>query len=269
MGLAPAVALAAAAAAPAWSLSWSPRNDEARALLGQSYRPRRQTTTLLRHFDANARAGLRHEFRFLDLPAVDGVPADTNSYVHRLTLGWQQDGESRRLRLAGTLSVSSNALKNPGDLGAGDLQPALAYGQRAGPVWLALFADDRLGRTLVYPGIELPLAPAPGHEIRLGLPESSWHWQLAPDWRAVAAVEPDGACWRVRDATLSRRSEVCSRAWAASWALQWQPTRHVVAAATIGRSFGGSLTYQLSDGGSARVDVPAGGFYGFTIGAAF
>jgi hypothetical protein len=256
-------------AAPAWSVQWSPRVDSARPVLGQTHRPTRQTTEVARHFDAESQADFLHEFRDLDLPDVDGEQADTNSYVHRLTFAWQHSSETRRLRLGITLAVSSNALKSAGDLGAEDLRPAVGVAWRAGPAWLALHADDRLGRTLVYPGFELPLRPAPSQEIRLGFPESSWHWQIAPRWRSVAAIEPDGACWRVRDEQLERRSEVCSQSWQAAWTLRWQATNFLAVDAAVGHNFKSTLEYQLRDGSTVRVDVPAGSFYGFSIGARF
>jgi hypothetical protein len=261
---------AAVAAAPAWSLQWSPRVDAAREVLGQTYRTRRQTTEIARLFNAEEQADLVHEFRDLDLPDVDGVQADTNSYVHRLTFAWQHQADTLRLRLGVILAVSSNALKDPGDLAARDLYPAVGVGWRAGPAWLALYADDRLGRTLVYPGFELPLRPAPSHEIRLGFPEASWHWQIAPRWSSVAAIEPDGACWQVRDEQLDeRRSEVCSRSWQAAWTLRWQATDLFAVEAAVGHSFASTLEYQLRDGRTARVDVPAGSFYGLSVGARF
>jgi hypothetical protein len=260
---------AVAAVAPAWSLQWSPRFDAAREVLGESYRTRRQTTELAYRFDAEDRADFVHEFRDLDLPAVDGVPADANGYVHRLTFAWQRRSDTLRLQLGFTVSVSSNALKDPGDLDARDLRPAVGVGWRVGPGWLALFADDRLGRTLVYPGFELPLRPAPSHEVRLGFPETSWHWQIAPHWGSVAAIRPDGACWQVRDEQLDeRRSEVCSRSWQAAWTLHWQ-AGHFAVAAAVGYSFASSLEYRLRDGRDVRVDIPSGAFYGLSIGGRF
>jgi hypothetical protein len=261
---------AAVAAAPAWSVQWSPRVDAAREVLGQTYRTKRQTTEVAWQFDPEARVDFAHEFRDLDLPDADGVPPDANSYVHRLTFAWQHRSDTLRLRLGITLAVSSNALKDPGDLGTQDLRPAIGIGWRAGPGWLALYADDRLGRTLVYPGFELPLQPAPSHEVRLGFPETSWHWQIAPRWRSIAAIEPDGACWRVRDEQLDeRQSEVCSRSWQAAWTLQWQATDLLAAKAAVGHSFASTLEYQLRDGRNVRVDVPSGTFYMLSIGARF
>lgn len=260
---------AVVAAAPAWSVQWSPRVDASRPVLGQAHRPARQTISVARHFDAESQVDFRHEFRDLDLPDVDGEQADTNSYVHRLTFAWQHRSETRRLRLGVTLAVSSNALKHAGDLGASDLRPAVEVAWRAGPAWLALHADDRLGRTLVYPGFELPLRPAPSHDIRLGFPASSWRWQVAPRWQSVAAIEPNGACWRVRDERLERRSEVCSRSWQAAWTVRWQVTDVLAVEAAVGHSFESTLEYRLRDGSAVRVGVPAGAFYGIGIGARF
>jgi hypothetical protein len=258
------------AAAPAWSVRWSPRIDAGREVLGQSVRARRQTTEVAYRFNAEDEADFAHEFRDLDLPDVDGVPADTNSYVHRLTFAWQRQSEDLRLRLGLTVAVSSNALKQPGDLYAGDLQPAVGALWRVGSGWLALYADDRLGRTRVYPGFELELRPAASHAVRLGFPETVWSWQLAPHWRSAAAIGPDGACWRVRDAEFDeRRSKVCSRAWQAAWTLQWRAARLLAVEAAVGRRFASSVEYQLRDGRRVGIDVPAGSFYSLGLGARF
>jgi hypothetical protein len=261
----------AAVAAPDWSVHWSPRVDVERTVLGQAVRSRRQTTDVTYRIDAEDEAGFAHEFRDLDLPDVDGLPADTNSFVHRLTFAWQRRSGTLRLRMGVTVAVSSNALKQPGDLDFRDLRPAVGAAWRAGPGWLALYADDRLGRTLVYPGFELDLRPAAAHAVRLGFPETSWNWQMAPRWRSVAAVGPDGACWQVRDEQFDeRRSEVCSRAWRAAWSLRWQATTHpLTVEAAVGRSFVSSLEYQLRDGRSVRIDVPSGAFYALRFGAEF
>jgi hypothetical protein len=268
--LAATLLAAGVAAAPAWSLRWSPRIDEGREVDGQVIRSRRQTTEIGYRFDANDSAGFAHEFRDLDLPDVDGVPADTNSYVHRLTFAWQRRSATVRLQLGVVVSASSNELKQPDELDARDLRPALGAAWRAGPAWLALYADDRLGRTLVYPGFEFTVRPAPSHEILLGFPEAAWHWQIAPRWRAVAAIGPDGACWQVRDAQFDeRRSEVCSRAWQAAWTLRWQATGIFAVEAFVGRTFATSLEYRLQDGRDVRVEPPAGGFYGLSAGARF
>jgi hypothetical protein len=259
----------AAAAAPSWSISWSPRVDAERHVGSEAVRPMRQTTDVTRRFDADSRGLLRHEFRDLDLPPVDGTKSDTNSFVHRLTLAWQHRGDALRLDIGATLAVSSNALKNANDLEFADLQPAIGAQWRAGPTWLALYADDRLGRTLVYPGFEVPLQPTPAHQISLGFPVSSWRWDAAPSWQSVVAVEPDGACWHVRDAAVERRSEVCSRAWQTRVTLRWQPAPWFEATAAFGWRFESSLDYTLRDGRAVGIDVPAGPFYGASLGARF
>jgi hypothetical protein len=260
---------ATAAAVPGWSISWSPRVDAERQVLGQAVRPARQTTQIVWQIDAESRAELRHEFRDLDLPSVEGIEPDTNSYVHRITPVWQLRTTALRLDLGAAIAVSSNALKNPTDLDLADLQPALGVQRRVGGAWLALYADDRLGRTLVYPGFDVPLQPAPAHEISLGFPVSSWRWDVAPTWLSLAAVEPDGACWRVRDKPVERRSEVCARAWQAAFTLRWRPARWIEATATVGQRFAASLEYTLRDGRAVEVDVPAGPFYALGLGARF
>ena len=259
----------AVAAAPEWTLRWSPRVDATREVLGQTYQTKRQNTELTWQFAADQQAQFAHEFRDLDLPAVDGVPAATNSYVHRLTFAWQQRSDTLRMRLGVTVAASSNALKEPGDLDAKDLRPDVRVAWRAGPAWLQLNADDRLGRTLVYPGFEWLLRPAAAHEIRLGFPEASWLWQVAPRWTSLTAIEPDGACWQVRDKEFERTSDVCSRAWQAAWTLRWQAVRFLITEAAIGYRFASSLEYQLRDGRDVRVDVPSGFFYALSLGARF
>lgn len=253
-----------------WSARWSYIENKSQTVLGQPYQPTQQNFTLQRRLENNAYAGAGYEYRILELPAVGGVPADTNGHVHRIAAGWRRDTPERRYELAAAVAVSSNALKNPGDLDAEDLRFAGAIEQRLGESWwVALRADDRSGYFRVYPGFEWFLQPTPAHELRIGFPESSWRWRLAPRVRSEVAVAPDGASWRVRDPARERHSTVRQSVWRAAWSLQWQPFDAFSAEARVGWNFDTKLRYQLRDGTEAWVDPPDTSFIGVAVSARF
>lgn len=273
MGLLLTALLGAAAAgttAPLWFVQASHQTDAAQSVLGQSHRPRRQTFEFGRRFENEARAFARHEYRILDLPAVDGSDADGNGHVHRLALGWQREAATHRVRLAAALAVCSNALKYPKQLDARDLRPELAIERRIGDtVRLALYAADRSGRSRLYPGFAFALAPSPAHELQLGWPHSSWRWQWTSAFATTLAVAPDGGRWRVRDRALANVSEIRIRAWQAGWTLRWQPLPAIAIEAGAGRRFDTTMRYLLQNGDAARVEIPAATFIRCGVDARF
>jgi hypothetical protein len=252
----------------AWSVQWAYNQNRDQSVAGESYRPTQSNFTLQRRFAENTRAGVGHDYRVLDLPAVQGVPADSNGHVHQLGGGWRADTHQRRYELTAALAVSSNALKHPSDLEAEDVRFAGAIEQRLGESWrFALRADDRFGRFRLYPGFELFLQPTPAHEVRLGFPESSWRWQWAPRLQPEFAVAPDGGRWRVRDPTLERHSIVRLSSGRATLSLHWQPFDLLGVKAQVGRVFETALRYQLRDGSQTRVDPSDATFFGIVVSA--
>ena len=252
----------------AWSLQWTYNQNRDQSVAGESYRPTQSNFVVQRRLGENTHAGAGHDYRVLDLPAVQGVPADSNGHVHQLGVGWRADTDQRRYELSTALAVSSNALKHPSDLEADDVRFAGAIDQRLGESWqIALRADDRFGRFRLYPGIELFLRPAPAHEVRVGFPESSWRWQLAPRLQSELAVAPDGGRWRVRDPTLERHSIVRLSSWRATLNLHWQVFDAFGVKAQVGRIFDTTLRYQLRDGSQTRVDPSDATFFGLVLSA--
>jgi hypothetical protein len=269
-GLQALVGAAAAQDEAAWSLAASHDTSAAQAVLGQSYRPRHETIAVRRALAVDASAFAHHEYRVLDLPLVRNEPADTNGHVHRLTVGSQQEDAAWRVKLAAALAVSSNALKHMNDLGVSDIQPDIALERESlGALWLGLRADDRFGRTLVYPTAAWRMSLSPSHAVEFGIPDASWRWRWRPALDSVVSLSPDGRVWRVRDRTLTRRSEVRLRGWQALWSVGWQPAALLRIEARIGRRFAGTLRYQLHDGTEARVDVPASTVFGITAALRF
>jgi hypothetical protein len=268
-GLHALVSAAAAQDAAAWSLAVSHDTSAAQEVLGQTYRPRYETIAVRRALAPDASVYAHHENRVLDLPRVRKEPADTNGHVHRLTIGWQQEG-AWRVQLAAALAVSSNALKHAGDLGASDIQPDIALEHETlDTLWLGLRADDRFGRTLVYPTAAWRMNPAPSHTVAVGIPDASWRWRWSPALDSVVAISPDGHVWRVRDRELTRRSDVRLRGWQALWRVGWQPAALLRIEARIGRRFAGTLRYALHDGTEARIDVPDSTVFGITAALRF
>lgn len=251
-----------------WSMQWTYNQNRDESVAGESYRPTQSNFVLQRRLAENTRAGAGHDYRVLDLPAVDGMPADSNGHVHQLGVGWRADTHRRRYELTAALAVSSNALKHPSDLEAEDVRFAGAIEQRLGESWhVALHADDRFGRFRLYPGFELFLQPTPAHEVRIGFPESSWRWKLAPRLQSELAVAPDGGRWRVRDPSLERHSVVRLSSWRATLSLHWQLFDAFGVKAQVGRIFDTTLRYQLRDGSQTRVDPSDATFFGLVLSA--
>jgi hypothetical protein len=258
-----------AAGDPAWSVGVARLQNALQTVGGESYRPVQTSVVLARRLDGGAHARFGEEHRALDLPAVDGVPADTNGHVHRLGFGWGRDTQARRYDLAAGLAVSSNALKHPGDLDLDDVRFAGVIEQRAGAWRLAVRVDDRFGRGLVYLAVTRVVQPAPGHELQIGLPDASWRWNLAPRWRVGLAIGPDGGRWRVRDRELQRESIVRQSLWRAAWSVQWRPLAAVAVDARIGWAFASALEYRLAGGRAVRVEPPDTPFFGVAVGGRF
>lgn len=243
-------------------------------MLGQPYQPRMHEIAFDRMLDGGASAGWQHEYRILELPAVNGVAAETNGHVHRTGLTWRKVSPERRIRVEPRLAVSSNALRHPKDLDAQDLSLSAAIEQRiAGDAsrawWLALHADDRFGSTRFYPGLYAQVVSTNGHELRLGFPDTSWRWRWSQRLQSEVIVAPDGGKWRVRDRELARRSELQLHAWELAWIARWEPADALSLDVRVGRRFETDLRYLLQDSSSAYVEVPDTSFFGFSVGARF
>jgi hypothetical protein len=245
--------------------------DAEQTVLGQPYQPQISAIAIDRMLDAGSRAGWKHEYRILDLPAVNGVAAQTNGHLHRTGPTWRKMSSGRSIRVEPQLAVSSNALRHPKDLEAQDLTLLAAIEQRvaATPWWLALYVDDRFGSTRLYPGFSAQVRSASGHQLRLGFPDSSWQWQWSRQWQSEVSVAPDGAKWRVRDADLMHESDVQLRAWQLVWIARWQPADELALDFRVGRRFNMDLRYLLQDGSNAYVEIPDTNFFGLSVSARF
>jgi len=268
------ISSASAAQEARWRLQFSMENDAEQSVLGQPYQPRMTEVAIDRKFDGGANAGWQHEYRILDLPAVNGVAAETNGHVHRTGPTWRKVSSERRVRVEPRLAVSSNALRHPKDLDAQDLSLSAAIEQRiAGDAssswWLALHVDDRFGGTRFYPGLYAQVVSTNGNELRMGFPDTSWRWRWSQRLQSEVIVAPDGGEWRVRDPELARRSDVQLRAWQLVWIARWQPANALALDVRIGRRFETDLRYRLQDGSSANVEVPDTSFFGFSVSARF
>lgn len=251
-----------------WSMQWTYNQNRDQPVAGESYRPTQSNFVLQRRVGENTQAGIGHDYRVLDLPAVEGVPSDSNGHVHQLGVGWRTNAHERRYELTAALAVSSNALKHASDLEVEDVRLGGAIEQRLGESWrVALRADDRFGRFRLYPGFELFLQPTPAHAVRLGFPESSWRWQWAARLQSELAIAPDGGRWRVRDPTLERHSIVRLSSWRATLSLHWRLFDSLGVTAQVGRVFDATLRYQLRDGIQTRVDPSDATFFGIVLGA--
>ena len=252
-----------------WWVEGSYARSASQTLFDQQYQPTQTAFSVQRRIDGASHVGAGHEYRVLDLPSINGVKAAANGDLHRLGLGFRNDTDQRRYRLALGVAVSSNALKYL-DLDGDDVRAAGAIEQRVGDSWwLALRVDDRFGRFRLYPGFEFIWQPAPAHQLRIGFPESSWQWQWTPQLQSQLIIAPDGGRWRVRDAdTDEQPSIVRQSSWQAAWGLRWKVGTFAVDA-RVGRTFNTTLRYQLINGTEVRVDPADANFAGVAASVRF
>lgn len=180
----------------------------------------------------------RHDYRVFDLPAVaavdgmtagdgtDSVEAASNGHVHRLAFAWQTPFDRWHVRVAPTLAVSSNLLRQPTHMTGDDWQLHGALWQRlttpTGQWRWGLRADDRFGRYRGYPMLQWQTV-RDTWQLALGLPDSEWRWQVATHWQLAAVLEPDGGRWNVHDEQLQQQSALAQERWRAALGLHWQP----------------------------------------------
>ena len=104
--------------------------------------------------------------------------------------------------IAPTLSVSSNALKNPELIGSDSLQlnTGLVYkiNTSAGSAWLAGFrSDHRFGSYNVYPVVGICMQPAKDWHLQLALPDFSILKKFNHGVSVKLYAEPVGNQWHV------------------------------------------------------------------------
>jgi len=246
-----------------WCFQEAYTRSQGQALLGQDYEPFRNNLAILFRLDTADVTGFAHEYRSLDLVAIDGVAASSNGDLHRLGWVWRRDGEQRRYRIGAGLAVSSNVLKNFDTVEGEDLRGMAAFDQHlAGPLWIGLRGDDSFGHFRLYPTFEAVLQ-SPAHELRLGFPESSWRWRWSPQVEMELGLAPDGGRWSVRDSeTDAQQSIVRYRSWEAAWALRWRPFDRLAVEARLGRTFGAEVRYKLRSTIDAVVEPADANFAG-------
>jgi len=253
-----------------WCVQAAYTRSQGQMLLGQDYEPFRHNSAVLFRLDPTDHTGFAHEYRSIDLVAIDGILAASNGDLHRLGWIWRRDGSQRRYRIGGGLAVSSNVLKNLDGVKSDDLRGMAAFDQHiSGPLWIGARGDDSFGRFRLYPTFEASFR-SPAHELRLGFPESSWRWLLSPRLESELGIAPDGGRWSVRDSqTDERQSIVRYRSWEAAWTLRWGPFDWLTAEVRAGRTFGAEVRYQLRNSVEAAVEPRDANFAGIAASLRF
>lgn len=231
--------------------------------------------SLFSHFDVGTEQwGLRHQYRAFEFEefASSGLQEDvlqTNGDVHQLSGRWQWRQETARsgwsVALAPLLSVSSNLLKEPGEIGS-DAWQVHAYGeyqQALNQQWRFLLGgcvDDRFGRYRFYPSGGVIWQPRPELRLRLAFPDSRVDLDLTPRWRLYLSASPNGGIWQVHNEELDNLSRFRYRSLrltaGALWELhpQWQ----------IGLEWGADLQrkfyFRRTDGSAGRAAADSAQF---------
>ena len=201
---------------------------------------------------------IAHDYRAHQIEAGGGQ-AQTNGHLHRLSPRYRFTGTRWDVGVSPVVATSSNVGRHPGEIHRAliDWQGSVAYRVRLAD-HLTGFAgvcrDDRFGRVRVSP--LLGVTWDPGHAVRgtMGWPDSWFEWDLHPQWRISAAVNPVGGHWTVYDNDLARRSSFHYAGWRARIGLQFRPAAAHRVAVSVGRDVRRSFRFRLDDGSAFSSD---------------
>ncbi|MEE4109583.1 MAG: hypothetical protein V2I24_09560 [Halieaceae bacterium] len=215
---------------------------------------------------------LGHEYSALDI-ALAGARPQTNGDLHTLHLAgtwlYPAGGGSLELALAPALSVSSNALKNPGEINGDSLQ---LWGSA---VWhrpyrglegvLGIVHDYRFGEARAYVTAGLAWR---GERVSLWAtyPDVVLDWHLGGGWSASLALHPDGNQWQVFDRPLEESSLFLREAWRGELRLDYRWHNGLSLGLTAGYLLDQRWRFDRQDGEGLRTDSDDSAFFGFRVG---
>lgn len=218
-------------------------------------------------------AGLGHEYNALDIEAFSAAPPQTNGDLHTLHLATQWHtpvgGGELRLAAAPAISVSSNGLKNPDELGRDSLQLwGAALYQWPGSLFdwvLGVAQDYRFGERRVYPlvGIEWQSERI---ELRAVYPDIELAWMPTSHWLLTTGVTPDGNVWQAFDRELEHYDEFRREAWQAQLGIAYQFSNGIRLGGIAGLSWDQQWRFRRQDGSLARLDSEDSAFFGLHLG---
>ena len=218
-------------------------------------------------------AGVGHEYNALDIEEPGASPPQANGDLHTLHLAsqWRTslDAGELRLALAPAVSVSSNGLKNPDELGSDSLQlwGAALYSRPSGALTWVLGAahDYRFGEGRYYPVAGIEWQNETWH-LRAVYPDIQVTWTLAGRWLLTGEIAPDGNEWQAFDRDLEASDEFRREAWQAQLGLAYRFGNGIEIGCLAGMHWDQQWRYRRQDGSLARPDSDDSAYLGLRLG---
>jgi hypothetical protein len=218
------------------------------------------------------KAAFAHEYNALDIDLTSPGP-QTNGDLHTLHLAghWQfpvSDGQLT-LSLAPAVAASSNAMKNPDELGSDSLQLWAAAAWRKpslhGEWILGLAHDYRFGQSRVYPVAGMGWQFSRG-EIRATYPDLYLGWEFALRWLLEFSASPDGNEWQAYDRDLEDNGDFRREAWQSNLRLSYRFRKGLRIGLSAGYHWQQAWRMRLQDGSLLRTDSDDSAFFGVHLG---
>ncbi len=203
--------------------------------------------------------GFNLQYTIVNLGSIDTM---TNGHMHTLDFpleGRLDNTESILFyNVTPTISVSSNALKNPElidsdglRLSAGMVYKKNLSAQRA---WLFGFRSDyRFGSSKTYPVIGVCLHPDRDWSLQLALPDFSILKRFSRGLSLALFAKPAGNQWHVFSKDMTRNSNFIYSAIAIGLSVQWNISTSLNAGLSIENQSNRRFNYVLNDYTSVEV----------------
>lgn len=203
--------------------------------------------------DRKVTVGYGHQYSIVDIDTL--FPSETspvaNGHLHTLYVPIDLAGEAWQLRLQPALSVSSNLLKKPGNIGADAWQPNVAllrqFGDSPESGWVAGFCGDhRFGDYRVYPSISWNRQHG-RWSLRIGWPDTAIKASIRESLSTGLRIGPAGNRWFVHDSDAGD-SLFIHEAWRAEWYLDWRFARSWRVNMNLGKLLENRYEFELENG---------------------
>lgn len=213
-------------------------------------------------------------FQYTHIDFDNALKPMSNGHLHSwdFSFNWRTMGKGYTLKyyLAPVLSVSSNALKNPGLIDGDGLQlwSGLVYKNIINnkKSWLlGLTADHRFGRYQVYPLFGLCWQAGASWQLQLALPDFSIQKTFSNGINIKFYAEPDGNQWHVFSDDRSRNSDFVYEAIVTGLAIEWLISSTVKLGFNSVKHTKRKIDFFLNDGASVNSKLKSAS--GFNISA--
>ncbi len=194
-----------------------------------------------------------------DLPATSKPPTTGDLHTLNLGVGWRGAGAggTLSLALAPAISVSSNAMKKPGQWRREMLQlwGSALYTRPLGKVdWLAGVAhDQRFGDARYYPLLGVRWTGG-RTRLRLTYPDLLLEREWGAGWAAILTTTPDGGLWRIYDQDLDDGTDLVREGWQSELQLRKRWRQRLETTLSLGYLWHQRWAFRRQDGERVRLD---------------